>query len=308
MQSCYSLLPVHIHGSRWAFDFADAIHYLAAHRGQPVSITARACLTLMNGLPVSTQRYDSLRHRFMESWKQAEKAGWLVECTPPALKAEKGNTGSLRLSYRSPRRIYYFAIPSPPQSGDSEYLRKPRGYVENGWLNLLRSVYSKRLLNHLLHLGQCSADIPLPNITGMLQQFAKLSQTTLHPSRIQTAFEQLVTLNLVTRQGDRWQVNWPRFQQPAPTRPALKFAGQPVFEADWLTAQVIDISRAELARQVMAQGRWSPLLYWRIFTDIETAAPAQRQQALARVTALPAPVEGVRHRLEWVHLWGQVVG
>ncbi|GAB4430689.1 MAG: hypothetical protein Kow0031_11600 [Anaerolineae bacterium] len=297
MEPYYSLTYPLPQSSRWALNFADAVHYLAAHRGQPVRITARACITLMNGAPVLPGRYETLRHRFMESWKQAVNDGWLVECTPNTHKAEKKNTGSLRLGYRNPRRVYCFLAPQLHQFETGNAIRKPLGYVENGWLNALNSIYSRRLLNFLLHLSP-PANGHRPGLAEALRQFTGNSSPALHPGRVQDAIDELAQHELVIAQGDAWRVNWPRFRQ-MPWRPSqLQYTGQPVFEADWLTARAIDLPRAQQARQVMEQGGWSPLLFWRIFTDL-AATSAQQRQNLMQYTARLSPSGLARHRQEW---------
>jgi hypothetical protein len=289
----------------WDMNFGDAVYYLAAHRGLPFQITARACVTLMNGTPVLDSRYEALRHHFMTGWKEARQAGWLKEVTPDYQKAEKPNTGTLRLSYRGSNRYYLFNLPALVDKSPW-LIRKPTGYVANGWINALGSVYSKRLLNFLLRQSHLESWPPLSTTGKTLREFAAAAPSVVHPSRVQAAWQQLIEYELILLQGQYWQVNWPGFERLAPGQTALSYPGEPVFEADWLTAQVIDISCAQLSRKVQDRGHWSPLLFWRIFSDLVGATLAQRQLALVQAEALPAMATGYRLPSAWTCLWQKI--
>ncbi len=297
------------YGNEWEMNFWDAIYYLATHRGLPIQVTTRTVATLMNGQPLTNSRYATVRHHFMRYWKKAVAQGWLLEKTPNSQKAEKINTGTLRYSYRSTKRIYIFDLPGCATGpGVASYIAKPRGYIENNWLRVLKGVYPKRLLNFLLGKLQPSYNVDsqptapyTPNalLREFCLQLAQEKKVSVHAGLAAQALDFLGQLKLVDCANGLCRLNWPAFATLPDTETDTK-TGQLVYQADWLTAQVENARCAEAALDILHLGQWPPLLFWRIYSDI------------ARLDA--AKIELIRRRLsisstnqpKWAHLLHQM--
>ncbi|MBN1991090.1 MAG: hypothetical protein JW953_00185 [Anaerolineae bacterium] len=308
----YYYLPLcYGYGNNWQMNFWDAVYYLAVHQGLPIRVTTPAIVTLMAGQPLPSNRYETLRHHFMSHWKAAVEAGELAECTPDSQKAEKSNTGTLRLSYRGPGRVYLFDLPGyHPHPHPKNNIIKPRGYIENGWSKAVSGVYAKRLLNFLFSQNngrQPAQSSPAADVINEFQAMAAGISWSIHPGRVKKALRLLVKLGLVNYHCGHCCLNLAAFAGPPPS-PAGDNAqtGQIVFLADWLTAQVEDRHRANLAGEIVRRGAWSPLLFWRIYNEVRQLSEPQQQRLCQKLAALP-PSTGQRHRLEWTYLLRQVM-
>lgn len=277
----YFLPLAHRYGSEWEMNFWDAIYYLAAHRGLPLGVTARTVATLMAGGVLDEERYIAVRHHFMRYWKEAVQAGWLIERTPSHQKAVKINTGTLRYSYRGSKRLYHFDLAK--DSLGQGYLLKPRGYIENGWLGAISGVYPKRLLNFLLSQSPWPQVYPLAALINDFRiQLKETADLSSHPDLILEALDQLQRLNLIICTDGHCQLNLSSLAAPPPGR-LIQAAGL-AFQADWLTAQVEDPVRAQLALNVLKLSHWPQSHFWRVYRDLANLDNRHLEQVRRHLT------------------------
>ncbi len=296
------------YGSKWQMNFSDAVYCLAAHRGLPIRTTARTVITLMSGGVVDEQANNSLRRRFMECWKAAVRRGWLGECTPDCNKAEKGNTDTLRYNYRGAKRVYIFDIPGYGAGLSTACIMKPYGYVENGWIEVIKGVDAKRLLNFLLFLEQGPGSAAQYYIPQLLKAFGdymlKEHCHSVHPGRAATALNFLGQLGVVSIEEEFCGFNVVVLRQVVSGRELAQGETSLIYQADWLTACVEDSLRAEFARSILQLGRWADILFWRIYTDVGVFNNRQRSflQQLIKAQA----VVGARSLEDWEYIMQQV--